>query len=220
MTTATSITTSPARARAIMGRNFFGIEEVIHHLGSKPLGPIKLNLATLAAIPFSEEMLEVRKDSHILVLRMPLSLEDIRNVFPPEMFWVSPAGNRSLNDLVWYGFAKNRGPVGWHLVARRPMNAPCDVEELRRLLLPNERVPSARVMMYTVITHFLATGEYLLPKGDEDDYARTSNIFRVGDHSYHVYLGAFDNKGLYVGGYGSSGWWDGIGFATEVVPLI
>jgi hypothetical protein len=49
-------TTSQKRAREIMGRNTFGIEEAIRHFG---VNPTRQQIAALSEIPCSEETLEV-----------------------------------------------------------------------------------------------------------------------------------------------------------------
>jgi len=56
--------TSQKLAREIMGTNFFGIEEAIKHFG---VNPSKQQLAALAEVPFSEEVLRSAKDTHVLV---------------------------------------------------------------------------------------------------------------------------------------------------------
>ena len=52
-------TTSQKRAREIMGKNFFGVEEAIKHFG---INPARQQLAALSEIPFSEAVLEQSKD--------------------------------------------------------------------------------------------------------------------------------------------------------------
>lgn len=222
MTSTITLTTSPARARAIMRSDFFGIEEVIQHFGTKPvgLGQIKLNLATLAAVPFSDELLEFHQKTHLLVLRLPLSLDEIGTMFP-NLFWTGAAGTGGIKHVSEYGFAKNCGPVGWHLIKREPFDVSWhSVDEARGMLARYEQVPPARVMVYAIITHYLATGERLF--SGPDDFVRTSNIINDfgSDGSHHVYMGNFDEKGMYVGGYGSTGHADGFGFASEVKPMI
>jgi hypothetical protein len=58
--------TSQERAREIMRRNFFGVEEAIEHFG---VNPSKRELAALAAVPFSEETLNACK--HITSWSLP-----------------------------------------------------------------------------------------------------------------------------------------------------
>lgn len=67
-------TTSQKRAREIMGRNFFGVEEAIKHFG---VNPSRSQLAALAEIPWSEEVLAACRDTHVLVAVLPLSILEI-----------------------------------------------------------------------------------------------------------------------------------------------
>ena len=221
MTETVTLTTSPVRARTIMGKNFFGIEEVLQHFGSKPMVPIKLMLATLASIPFSPYVLEQTRETHILVLRPPLSLVDLRNMFP-DFFWRNVNGQVPIDSYIDYGFAKNRGSIGWHLVRKTPVEPSGgeSVDQARRLVHGYEQVPPARVMMYMLFAYHLATREYLL-FGDKN-VVRTANIIQsYGDICrYHLCMGNFDEKGLYADGYGADGHADGIGFASEMKPMV
>ena len=71
----TSLNAQWLRAREIMGKNFFGIEEAVQDFG---VHPSETQLAALAQVPFTEEVLQSHKDTHILVAVFPLSILDIR----------------------------------------------------------------------------------------------------------------------------------------------
>ena len=77
-------TTSQKRAREIMGKNFFGVEEAIKHFG---VNPTRQQLAALSEIPFSEAVLEQSKDTHILVAVFPLSILEIRGKVERKLFY-------------------------------------------------------------------------------------------------------------------------------------
>jgi len=177
--------TSQKRAREIMGKNMFGIEEAIKHFG---VNPSKQQLAYLAEIPWGEEVLESVKDTHVLVAVFPISILDIRGKVERGLFY-------SYEDA-WYNkqaFAKDKGEIGWRLVRKTPISDSTNKnwDEQQALLSKDEETPSAQVMVYTITGHFLATGERLFEKV----YVRTSSLDSSG---YRVSVGDFDAGGLHV----------------------
>ncbi len=177
-------TTSQKRAREIMGRNFFGVEEAIKHFG---VNPSRSQLAALAEIPWSEEVLAACRDTHVLVAVLPLSILEIR----------SKAKDKGLfYDQDWYNreaFASDRGEAGWQLVAKASVadSTSKTWDQQQALLAKTDVTPSARVMIYTIIGHYLATGERLF----ERIYVRCSDVDSDGRR---VIVGRFDSGGLYV----------------------
>jgi hypothetical protein len=183
-------TTIQNRAREIMGKNFFGIEEAIKRFG---LNPTRQQLAALSEIPFSEGALEQSKDTHVLVAVFPLSILEIRGKVEQKLFYS--------HESAWYNeesFAKERGKAGWQLVRKTPADNSFSKnwQEQQALLGKDEEAPSAQVMVYTIIGHYLATGERLF----ENIYVRTSSVDSDGSR---VDVGSFDSEGLVV-----SGRWD------------
>jgi len=194
-------TTSQKRAREIMGRNYFGIEEAIRHFG---VNPSRQQLAALAEVPFTEATLEECKNTHVLAAVFPLSILEIRGKI---------LGNQRLfYNQDWYNresFAKDRREAEWHLVRKTPVpnSTGKTWNEQQALLAKNEETPTARVMVYTIIGHFLATGERLF----ENIYVRCSDVVSSGSR---VHVGGFGSYGLGV----RSGWgvlrYDYIGLAS------
>jgi len=185
-------TTSQKRSLEIMGRNMFGVEEAIKHFGANPS---KQQLAALSAVPFTETTLEECKNTHILVAVFPMSILDIRGKVERELFYS--------HEDAWYNkqaFAKDRGEVGWHLLRKAPVpNSMSKTwQEQQALLGKNDETPKARVVVYTTIGHFLATGERFF----ESIYVRCSD---VGSGGVRVSVGGFDSSGLLVDG----DWGDG-----------
>jgi hypothetical protein len=179
-------TTSQKRAREIMGRNMFGIEEAIKHFG---VNPSRQQLAALAEVPFTEAMLEACKKTHVLVALFPLSITEIRGKMTSKLFY----------DQSWYNresFAKDRGDVSWQLVRKTPVENSTSKtwNEQQALLSKDDETPTARVMVYAIIGHYLATGERLF----ERIYVRCSDLVSGG---YRVRVGYFDSVGLYVNNY-------------------
>ncbi len=186
-------TTSQKRAREIMGKNFFGVEEAIQHF---KVNPSKQQLAALSEVPFTEAIFEECKNTHVLVAVFPLSILEIRGKVPDNQ--------RLFNNQDSYNkefFAKDNGEEAeWQLVLKTPINNSTNKnwDEQQALLAKNEETPTARVMVYTIIGHYLATGERLF----ENVYIRCSNVDSDGDR---VYVGDFDSSGLRVDSY-----WDGL----------
>jgi len=182
-------TTSQKRAREIMGRNFFGVEEAIKYFG---VNPTSQQTVALSEIPFSEAVLEQSKNTHVLVAIFSLSILEIRGkVQDKGLFY----------NQDWYNkqsFAKERGEVIWQLVRKTPVDNSTSKnwQEQQALLGKANEVPTAQVMVYTIIGHYLATGERLF----EHIYVRTSSVDSDG---FRVDLGRFDSSGLNF-----NGWWD------------
>lgn len=178
-------TTSQKLVRKIMGKNFFGVEEAIQHLGAKPT---KAQLSALAEIPYIEAELREVKDTHVLVAVLPLSILDIRGKVERQLYYS--------HEDAWYNnqaFAKDHGEVSWQLVRKAPVpdSTSKNWAEQQALLAKNEETPKARVMIYAIIGHYLATGERLF----ENTYVRCSD---VGSYGYRVYVGSFNAEGLNV----------------------
>jgi len=193
-------TTSQKRAREIMGKNFFGVEEAIKHFG---VNPTKQQLDGLAEIPFSEAVLQECKDTHVLVAVFPLSILEIRGKVDSKLFY----------DQSWYNrepFAKDRGDASWQLVRKTLVSGLTSKtwDEQQALLAKSEETPTARVMVYTIIGHFLATGERLF----ERTYVRCSDIVSDG---YRVDVGLFSSSGLGIGNYSDDDRDDDLGLAAS-----
>ncbi len=181
-------TTSQKRAREIMGRNMFGIEEAIGHFG---VNPSRQQLAVLADVPFTEATLEACKDTHVLVAVFPLSVLDVRGKAERKLFYS--------HEDAWYNkqaFAKDRGETRWMLVRKTPVDNSMSKtwDEQQALLGKDNETPTVQVMVYTIIGHYLNTGERLF----ENVYVRCSDVDSDGDR---VYVGTFDSNGLSVDNY-------------------
>lgn len=179
--------TSQKAAREIMGKNFFGFEEAIKHFG---VNPTKQQLAALAEVPFGEETLKTCKDTHVLVAVFPLSILDIRGICR------KIEGQTLFYKQDWYdkrAFAKDKGKVGWQLVRKEPVadSTSKTWNEQQVLLSKDEETPKAQVVVYTMIGHYLATGERLFEK----ICVLCVDLDSDGDR---VLVGYFDSGGLDV----------------------
>lgn len=183
---------SQETARAIMGKNYLGVDQSIQHLKAMPS---KADLRALEEVPFAENVLEACKDTHILVVVLPLSILDIQGRVDRSLFYFK-------NDQ-WYrkeSFAKDKGQAHWALVRKDtvPNSTSKSWQEQQSLLGTDDETPTARVLVYTVILTFLATGVKLLP----NIYARVSDPVSI---SCRVLVGYFGVDGLRV----DYGFWGG-----------
>jgi hypothetical protein len=194
-------TTSQKLAREIMGKNYFGIEEAIQHFGVKPT---KAQLSALAEISLTEAELRECKDTHILVAVFPMSILEIRSKVPSDQ--------RLFYDQDWYNkesFAKSKGETSWQLVRKTPVENSTNKtwSDQQALLGKNEETPTAQIMVYTIIGHFLSVGERLF----ENVYVRCSDLDSDG---HRVYVGYFDSEGLCVNIFSDGNCHDFLGLAS------
>ncbi|MCH7597770.1 hypothetical protein IID27_01855 [Patescibacteria group bacterium] len=213
--------TSYKRAREIMGINNFGAEEVIKHFG------VNLSRAALsvpAEVPFSEEVLENCRDTHILNTFSPAIL-DIRRKVERKLFY--------LHENAWYNkktFAQKRGPVGCHLICKTIVEDSLSrsLKEQQVFLSKGDKTPPAEVMVCTIIGHYMNTGERLFP----NVYVRTSTVFYVRTliitssrrravwSRRRVDVGRFDRDGLDIHFWRDDYRCDVIGLSSAKVPML
>ena len=182
---------SQKRAREILGKNCFGIEEAIKHFG---VNPSKQQLAALSEVPFTEAALEECKNTHILVAVFPLSILDIRGKVERKLFYSH--GDAWYNKQAFaqdYGDLSAQAGVSWYLVRKDVVSNSTSKNwsEQVSLLAKDEEVPSTRVMVYAIIGHYLVTGERLF----ENVWVRCSDLDSSGDR---VFVGYFNRDGLLV----------------------
>lgn len=188
------LTTSQASAKKIMGKNFFGIKEAQKHLG---VNFSKRQLAYMAKVPFPEETLRECKDTHILVAYAPTAIVTVRTKTASVKL---PPNHRMFYQQDWYdnnAVGNDAGVLEWHLV--RKISVPDSKSKTwpeQQDLIDHgiDEIPEANVMVYTIIGHFLNTGERLFEK----EYVRTRTIDSNG---YRVRVGYFDARGLDVGNW-------------------
>ncbi len=177
--------TSRKQARAIMGTNFFGLQEAIQHFG---VSPSRRQLAALSEVPFTEATLTECKDTHILVAVFPLSILDIRGKVGTKLFY-----DRDWRNKDAFVRGRGKGVANWHLVRKTPVaNSTSKTwDEQQALLAANEYVPTACTMTHTIIGHFLATGVRLF----ENIWVRCSDLV----------WNIWNNRRVSVGGFGADG---------------
>jgi len=192
--------TSQKKARVIMGKNFFGIENAISCFG---VNPSIEQLDILDEVPWSEEILTSCKDTHILVAKFPISILEIEDTYK-RLF---RRGNIPDGIYPYRTFYKYKGEIGWHLVRKTPVTGSANKtwNEQLELLLEEEKTLSAGTLVYATVGHFLTTAERLFQK----TYVRCADIV-VSDKSpssafysppYHALFGCNDKEGIRFGGY-------------------
>jgi len=189
--------TKQKRAREIMSRNFFGIEEAVKHFG---INPTSEQLAVLSDIPFSEALLEQSKDTHVLAAVFPLSILVIRDSVDPKLFYN--------HKSAWYNeqsFARENGAVSWQLIRKAPADdlISKNSQEQQALFGKDEDMPTAQALVYTAIGYFLNTGVRFMDR----KYACTSSVDSGGNRVYISDVG--------LNGLGISDYWDAVRYDNE-----
>jgi len=172
------------RAKEIMGDNFFGIKEGKKFFkipNYKEFNTLELE----KEIPFSETLLEKVRDTHLLIAVFPLSIIQMREIV-----------SHLFPDQIWYNnepFAKRCGRMGWQLVCKTETTPKSSSKELTKQQLGGEKnkIPTAQILVYSIIGHYLNTGERLF----ESSYVYTSSFT---ESKSPVVVGCFDLRGLKI----------------------
>ncbi len=134
-------TNCQSRARAIMGKNFLGLEEVRRGFG------FALDPEQFTEIPFGEETLQACKDTHVLVAGSALSVNEVRKIASDDFY-----------DTDWYKrepFANDKKvTVRWYLLRKEPVpESRSKTFAQQTALLKEEEVPFACEVTYMVILY-------------------------------------------------------------------
>ncbi len=169
-------TTSQQLAREIMGTNFFGVEEAIKHLEVKPT---EQQLAALAEVPWSREVLYTSRNTHVLLAVFPVSILDIRRIAQKQ------SGQTLFHRRDCYekqAFAEDKGEVDWQLVRKEPIVSSRSKtwNDQQTLLSKDEETPTARIVVYTMFGHLLSTEKRLF----ENFYVRCADLDSGGRRVY------------------------------------
>jgi hypothetical protein len=172
-------------ARAIMGKNFLGVEEAIERF---KLQLTDQDISRLKEIPFSENVLREHKNTHILIADFGLSIVGIKARVDRNLFY-------SKEDA-WYtnqAFAQKESKPIWRLIRKDIVASSISktYSQQQSLLTEGEETPEARAMVYTIILSYLVNGNRLFP----NVYARCSDLASDG---IRVNVGYFDSNGLHV----------------------
>ncbi len=176
------------QAKKIMGKNMFGVEDVIKHFGVTLRALSVEQRARLTTIPFSKLVLQECEDTHILFPGYPLTIIEISDTVPRGLF-LSYADD-------WYhnqDFAKKKKVAcRWYLIKKNgiPESFGKTFNDGEKLLVENEEIPYACEVIFMVILHKLVTGECLF----SNSYVRCHDLTLRGDR---LHVGGFSPEGLY-----------------------
>ena len=184
-------------ARELLGEeNVFTLDDAETYF---KLTPTREDRKKLSTIPFSEQELKECRDTHILTAILPISILDLNTkltTLAEEGTPSIPKDTKFLYKIDWYKdepFTKDPGVAEWALIRKTPVPHSIDTTwaDQQKLLTEYEETPSARVMIYSLFSHFLTTGERLFP----NLYVRTKDLTARRNR---VSVGDFDARGLDV----------------------
>ncbi len=183
--------TTYKKARGIMGRNFFGTEDMLFYF--KGYSCTKEDINFFAEVPWSEDVLESCKDTHVLVAVPSVSIHYIQQLTSLEDIFHTSVNNNSL----YKDFVHNRCMASWQLIKKIPVTWSEDknYSDQLKVLYPDEEVPSVQVVVYAMVGHFLKTKERLF----REISVRTSTVDSIGQS---VAVGHFNSNGMIIGSYG------------------
>ena len=171
-------TTSQKRAREIMGRNMFGIEEAIKHFGVNPARRKPPPSPTFRSMRRPLRRAKIRTSSSPFS-RFRSSISAGRSPAPAPVLRSGLVQQGGLRQGSWRRELAARPQDAGHNSTNKTW------DEQQALLANNEETPTAQVMVYTIIGYFLATGERLFEK----IYVRCSDVDSGG---LRVFVGDFD----------------------------
>lgn len=182
---------SQIRARSIMGKDFFGPEEAVKHFRAKWT---REQLDILATVPFSEEVLTIRKGTHVLMAGHPLSIGDMIARYRAR-FHTGPTVTMSLyEDRHLYPALQERVGLCWYLISKTALdgtNGKSWEQQMALIDAEKEFSPRACVLAYAMLGHLLSTGERMFePYYDygEDDFCSpaVNSSSCIGDQPVHL----------------------------------
>jgi hypothetical protein len=192
-------------ARKLMGVDFHGIPEVERYFGE--LTEVQRKLAEVIPEKIVADicaMTLVERNKYILEYDTGISLVEIRRLARKGLFYSQD----------WYNekkFAERTEVARWRLIRKIPVDSSFSKSWNQQERLINSQIneiPSARQVVYTMILHFLSTGERLFEKC----YVRTSDVNSYGRAGIGV--GSFDSEGLVVYLWNDDGPSSGVGVAS------
>jgi hypothetical protein len=172
---------NPELAQEIMGNNFFGIKEAMDHFG---IEPTKDELQALDRVPFSEDVLKECEDTHVLVAVFFISILDIGEVIK------LPFYSNYIDKYKDQGFAQNKGKVIWCLIKKTPVHDSVNKTwtEQCALLSSHDEVPSAQIIVYSIIGYYLKFKKQLFENAWVRTFCAPSNCCHVGVTNIGFYI--------------------------------
>ena len=208
-------------ARAVMGKNFFGVEDWSALYG---VNFTQKQLRQVAEFPWGEDILnsicplcgKVVKDCHFAFVGLdrvngkPLTILKLQEIHPatgqPKFYSYAPSA--------WYSeqkFAKETTmSFRWYLLHQNivPKSESKTYDEQKAMLAVDYEVPSAVAEATKDLLVFKKTGNFV----NSSRYARCEDVTSGG---YRVGVGGFGGSGLCVSAYWDDGRGDGVGLAAS-----
>jgi len=174
---------SQVAARKIMGKNFFGMEEAMQYFF---FNPTLAERESFARVPFSTKDLHALKETHKLIVKLPISAENILQIMGPDMFSFK---GRLSEDLT---LMRERGPCGWQLIRKTalPDSTERSFKGQSGLLGNDQEMPTIYEMIYMIAAHYLQTKEILFA----DRAVHTQTIRIRDDEPRHLAIGVFNDE--------------------------
>lgn len=197
---------TPKEARGLMGRAYYGPEAGLRFFGTP-----SSRFDEGREVPFTAEQLIARRETHLLVAVHAFSIATIHGLIPTVFKMCEWEGPGRLSK---YDFVQDYGLPGWHLVRKTPHPGTVGRHKFAGqlpLLLPNEVVPTARVMMYCIVAHFLTTDERLF---SEDIDVRCGDI--IPERMRSIIAEFTERDGISLHFHSDDEWDNDFGLASEV----
>jgi len=185
-------TVSLIEAQAIMGRNYIGPADL------EKISPLftsdQKRLKRFYPIPFSQEILQKYRRTHILIFDLGWSIKKIR-----KQVWQSRADEIFVNIAPakpWYQrepFFNLSVRPQWRLIRKQAVPHSLNqsfAQQIQFLWSSREFVPEAREVIFLAVVYYLKTRERLFP----NYFVRTNSSFEIiktAPHAYRVKVGHF-----------------------------
>jgi hypothetical protein len=160
-------------ARMLMGKNFYGIRYAVDFYGLSKDVEDQLSRST---IPYSEKKILAHREDARLVLYPGLPISYLYNMVRPDVLHrllLKFAPIQKLFHEHDYDQCRNKetfiekhGEISWWLIPEALHRELFEKDwSAQQFLLPkDEETPPSYVMVYAIVTHFLATGKWLFEK--------------------------------------------------------
>ena len=180
-----ALSVTPREAQSIMRSNFFDLNDAYVHLGV--VIPEDWD-RVLRRVPFTREVLEECKCTHVLVAIPPISILQMRTIATTAHFYE--------DENPWYlaePFAQEEGKLAWKLIRKTPVEHSTmrSAMDQRTLLREDEVIPTARELVYAILGRYHKVGTHLL----EHFYART---LTKDSYGRRVCVGSLGSDGISI----------------------
>jgi len=173
-------------AQAIMGRNYIGpadLEKILPLFAGD-----QKRFKRFYPIPFSQEILQKHRRTHILIFDLGWSIKKLR-----KQIWQSRADEIFVNIAPvkpWYQrelFFNLSARPQWRLIRKQAVKNSLNqnfVQQSQFLYVSGEYIPEAREVVFLMVTYYLKTKQRLF----RDYFVRTNSYFGIKDVVFIKYF--------------------------------